>query len=284
MQKILFLIVINSIALCCFGQSGMNITDKKSNPEHAHPLVVGHRGGFDSSLPENSIGLFDFTYENACSKPIGIEFDIRESASGSLFIMHDSTVDRTTKGIGKINSLKDDYIKTLFLKDRNGNLTNGKIPMFSEVLQHFKDKNIMLMLDVKGKIYPEVIKMVVDMKMESKCILLTFSQNNTKLVKESTGTILISALIVNKAGWQSILNLQIPARQLIAYVNKETPQEVKNEILQNNVLVMTDISESIYNNSKHYEPEYYKNILAKMQLGIMITDYPVFVNKLFCTE
>lgn len=276
--------MVNSIAIACFGQSTINIADNKSNPEQAQPLLVGHRGGFDCSLPENSMAQFDFTYENACSKPIGIEFDIRESASGSLFIMHDSTVDRTTNGNGKINLLKDDYIKTLFLKDRNGNLTNGKIPMFSEVLRHFEDKNIMLMLDVKGKIYPEVIRMVTDLKMESKCILLTFSQNNTKLAKELTGTILISTLVVNKAAWQAVLKLQIPSRQLIAYVNKEAPQEVINEILQNNVLVMKDMSESIYNNSKHYDPEFYKNILTKMQLGIMITDYPMYVNKLFCAE
>jgi glycerophosphoryl diester phosphodiesterase len=284
MQKILFLFLINSIAIACFGQSEINIADKKSNPEPAQPIVVGHRGGFDSSLPENSIALFNFTNENACSKPIGIEFDIRESASGSLFIMHDSTVDRTTNGNGKIALLEDSYLKTLFLRDRNGNLTNEKIPMFSEVLQHFKDKNIMLMLDVKGKIYPKVIEMVAEMKMESKCILLTFSQNNTKLVKELTGAILISALIVNKAGWQSILKLQIPGQQLIAYVTKETPQDVISEIYRNNVLVMTDMSESINNNSKYYEPEYYKNILTKMQLGIIITDYPVFMNKLFCGE
>lgn len=284
MRKILFLFVINIVAISCFSQSRVIADGKKSNPQLAQPLVVGHRGGFDSRLPENSIALFDFTYNNACSKPIGIEFDIRESASGSLFIMHDSTIDRTTNGYGKINLLSDSYLKTLVLKDRNGNLTSEKIPMFSEVLQHFVDKNIMLMLDVKGKIYPKVIEMVAHMKMESKCILLTFSQSNTKLVRESTETIFISTLVVNKADWQSLLKLQIPSRQLIAYVNKETPQNVISEIFQNNVLVMTDMSESIYNNSKHSDPEYYKSFLAKMQLGIMITDYPLYVNKLFCGE
>jgi hypothetical protein len=152
------------------------------------------------------------------------------------------------------------------------------------VLKHFQDKNIVLMLDVKGKIYPKVIRLVSEMKMESKCILLTFNQNNTKLVMENTDKIMISALVENNSDWESILKLQIPDQQLIAYVSKETPLDLINEIYKTKVLVMTDMSESIYNNSKQYVPGYYKDFLKKKHLGIMITDYPLFVNKIFCIE
>jgi glycerophosphoryl diester phosphodiesterase len=263
-----------------FSQSDLNVAQKNTTMGQALPLIVGHRGGFDSKLPENSLALFDFTYNNACSKPIGIEFDIRESASGSLFILHDSTVDRTTNGIGKITELKDSYIEALFLRDRNGELTTEKVPTFMEVLKHFQGKKCMLMLDIKGKIYPKVIRMVQEMKMESKCILLTFNQNNTNLVKANTDQIMISALVKNEVDWESLLNLQIPGRQLIAYVNKDAPLELLNEIRQNQVLIMTDFSESIHNNSQPFDPEYYRDYLAKMQLGIIITDYPVNVNRL----
>jgi glycerophosphoryl diester phosphodiesterase len=271
-------------ALCGFCQSGQDVLKKEIFFDQYFPLIVGHRGGFDSKLPENSISLFNFTYENACSKPIGIEFDIRESASGSLFILHDSTVDRTTNGTGKIALLNDSYIGMLFLKDRNGNVTKEKIPLFSEVLRHFQGKNIMLMLDVKGKIYPKVIRMVEEMGMASKCILLTFNQINTRLVKETTGIILISALVRNKADWESLLKQQIPSQQLIAYANKETPLDLISEISQNKVMVMADMSENIYNNSQHFDPEYYRNYLTRMNLGIIITDYPLHVNKLFCKD
>lgn len=255
-----------------------------SQSDSINPLVVGHRGGFDASLPENSMAMFDFTFQNACQKPIAIEFDIRESATGSLYLMHDSTVDRTTNGSGKINLLTDSYLKTLFLKDRNGNITLEKIPLFSDVLQHYQDKNIILMLDVKGKIYPKVISMVTEMEMESKCILLTFNRSNTRLVKESTNSILISALVLNKADWDSILKLQIPEKQLIAYVNKKTPPELISEISQSKVLLMTDTSEGIYNNSKPYNPDYYTDFLKEMHLGIIISDYPVKVSTIFCRK
>jgi glycerophosphoryl diester phosphodiesterase len=266
---LLFVLIIHAIFADC--QSGIN-----------NPLIVGHRGGFDASLPENSIAMFDFTFHNACRQPIAVEFDIRESATGSLYLMHDSTVDRTTNGSGKINLLPDSYIKTLFLKDRNGETTKEKIPLFADVLQHFKDKNIILMLDVKGKIYQKVISQVSDMKMESKCILLTFNQSNTKLVKENTSEILISALVITKEDWESLNELQIPVKQLIAYVSNETPPELISEICRNKVRVMTDMSEGIYNNSKPYDPDYYREVLEKIHLGIIISDYPVVVNRLFC--
>lgn len=284
MPKTVPLFIILAYTYSAYCQINKNVTPLINLTGQFKPLIVGHRGGFDSDLPENSIKVFDFTYESSCMKPIAIEFDIRESLNGSLFIMHDSILDRTTNGTGKITLLPDNYIKTLFLNDKNGNLTNEKIPLFSDVLRHFQDKDIMLMLDVKGKIYPKVISLVTEMKMESKCIVLTFSRDNTKLVKETTGKILISALVLKNADWESLLKLQIPSQQLIAYVSKETPTELINEIYQNKVLVMTDLSESIHNSSRHYEPDYYKDFLSKMHLGIMITDYPLYVNNIFCKK
>jgi hypothetical protein len=94
----------------------------------------------------------------------------------------------------------------------------------------------------------------------------------------------ISALVQNKTDWESLLKLQIPSQQLIAYISKETPPELISEIYQRNILLMTDMSESIFNNSNFYAPEYYSNFLAHMHLGIMITDYPLYVNKIFCKE
>jgi hypothetical protein len=93
---------------------------------------------------------------------------------------------------------------------------------------------------------------------------------------------LISALVRNKADWESILKLQIPEKQLIVYVSKETPQDLISEINQSKVLLMTDMSEGINNNSKPYNPYYYKDFIKKMHLGIIISDYPVMVSNIFC--
>lgn len=248
------------------------------------PLIVGHRGGFDSSLPENSISIFDYTFKNACKLPVAIEFDIRESASGSLFIMHDPTVDRTTNGVGNISDLTDTYIESLFLRDRNGNLTSEKVPLFSFVLSRFQGKNIILMLDIKGSVMQKVVNLVKLMKMESNCILLTFSRENTELAKNIAGTMMISALVENQNDWELVRGLHIPDQQLIAYISEQTPEGLLQQITGSKVLLMTDMSEGLRNRSNHYEQYYYRNFIKNKQLGICISDYPVFVNKLFCSD
>lgn len=284
MQNIISLLFVFAFAFTATSQSNIDAPQILSGKNYAGPVIVGHRGGFDASLPENSISLFDFTYENSCLKPIAIEFDIRESASGNLYIMHDTMVDRTTNGIGKITNLTDNYIETLFLRDRNGVLTIERVPRFADVLQHFQDKNIILMLDVKGKILQKVITLVTQMHMESKCILLTFSRGNTKLAKEIAGKMMISALVQNEDEWNSLLALQIPRQQLIAYVSEETPIELIHEINNSNVLLMTDMSEGVRNKSNRYNSDYYKNFITKLHLGILISDYPLYVAKLFCNQ
>jgi glycerophosphoryl diester phosphodiesterase len=282
MYKILFLCILLILPVLAHCQSAINSTLLPIPDTFTGPLIVGHRGGFDVGLPENSVLLFDHTLENACRTPISIEFDVRKSASGSLYIMHDETVDRTTNGSGKISNLPDNYIDSLRLKDRSGTLTSGRIPLFIEILQHYKTKNIILMLDVKGPILTQVIKQVQVMQMESKCILLTFTQENTKLAMQNTSTMMISALVQNRDQWNSLLGLNIPPAQLIAYINKDTPDELLNEISARKVLLMTDMSESIRNNSSRFGAGYYTGLSVTRKIGVIITDYPLYVNSLFC--
>lgn len=66
------------------------------------PLLVGHRGGFYDSFPENSLALFQHTKTNACLSHLMIEVDIRQGKEGTLWIMHDETLDRTTNAKGNI--------------------------------------------------------------------------------------------------------------------------------------------------------------------------------------
>src|SRR4051812_12494742 len=76
-------------------------------------LICGHRGGFYPLLPENSMAAFEFTANRYNPSRVVVEFDIRKSKDGTLFIMHDETVDRTTNGTGKTSELSDAYLETL---------------------------------------------------------------------------------------------------------------------------------------------------------------------------
>lgn len=76
-------------------EGGAKPADARARPAE----VVAHRGG----KPENTLSAF----KAALADPaVGtIEMDVQVSKDGELFIIHDSTVDRTTNGKGLVNDL-----------------------------------------------------------------------------------------------------------------------------------------------------------------------------------
>lgn len=64
------------------------------------PLIVAHRGLLHHA-PENTLANF-----RACLElRLGFEFDVQRTKDGQLVCMHDSAVDRTTNGTGRIAEL-----------------------------------------------------------------------------------------------------------------------------------------------------------------------------------
>ena len=72
--------------------------------------VVAHRGGVALGPPENTLPAIAKAIEVGADL---IEVDIRETADGTLVLMHDNTVDRTTDGRGLISELTADAIARL---------------------------------------------------------------------------------------------------------------------------------------------------------------------------
>ncbi len=107
--------------------------------------VVAHRGS-SSDRPENTIAAFQRAIEVGAT---AIEIDIRTTADGQLVLMHDASVDRTTNGTGKVNSLTWSELEKL---DAGSHLDkkfkNARIPLFRDALTLCKDR-IDLLLDLK---------------------------------------------------------------------------------------------------------------------------------------
>lgn len=98
-------------------------------------LVVSHRGD-NLSAPENTIASAQKAVAMGADY---IEFDVRQSADGVLYVMHDETVDRTTNGTGLIAEMTSDEIDRLdagswFSPDFSGE----KVPRLEDFLSHIK--------------------------------------------------------------------------------------------------------------------------------------------------
>ena len=67
-------------------------------------VVIGHRGA-KALKPENTLDAISTAF--GCHADM-VEVDVRLSKDGALVLMHDETVDRTTKGSGKVEDLSQE--------------------------------------------------------------------------------------------------------------------------------------------------------------------------------
>ena len=114
------------------------------NPAH----VVGHRGLLKTA-PENTLANF-----RAClDLRLGFEFDVQRTRDGHLVCLHDSSLDRTTDGQGKVADHTLDQLRPLdagrwFAPEFAGE----RVPTIDEVLNllgKHRDKSVLAAVDIK---------------------------------------------------------------------------------------------------------------------------------------
>ncbi len=77
--------------------------------ENSRPLVFAHRGG-GGLIPENTLEAFVYSARMGVDV---LELDIHSTSDGTLVVMHDAAVDRTTDGRGRVNELTLEAVKKL---------------------------------------------------------------------------------------------------------------------------------------------------------------------------
>ena len=65
------------------------------------PQIVAHRGDTEH-FPENSLPAFEAAWRRGITH---VEFDVQLSADGVPFVIHDASLDRTTRATGDVRLL-----------------------------------------------------------------------------------------------------------------------------------------------------------------------------------
>ncbi|MFJ8247117.1 glycerophosphodiester phosphodiesterase [Peribacillus asahii] len=105
--------------------------------------LSAHRGA-QVAAPENTLeaitqaGLLGYGF---------VEIDVQKTKDGQYILMHDTTVDRTTTGSGKVKDLTLDQIQSFDIEDKEGNVTDYKVPTLEEVLEEAHKYNIGINFD-----------------------------------------------------------------------------------------------------------------------------------------
>jgi glycerophosphoryl diester phosphodiesterase len=180
-------------------------------------LVSAHRGGGDiAGYPENAVESFQYLVEQC---EAWIECDVRETADGVLFLMHDETLERTTTGFGSASERSWEYISDLKLKDNYGKITDFSPPSLEEVLTWNSEKGqTVLTLDIKPDVsYKDLLSQVKKHNQLEHCIAIVYSFNQAKALRKLNKDIVISLPIRGMDEWKRFEELGIEADRIIAF-------------------------------------------------------------------
>ncbi|MDG6910069.1 MAG: hypothetical protein JRN08_06840 [Nitrososphaerota archaeon] len=121
------------------------------------PMVVAHRGA-SGHMPENTLASFELALE---MKADMIELDVHPCKDGTLVVMHDETVDRTTGASGRISEMSLEEIRGFDAAAKSSLGRREPVPTFAEVLERYS-KRIPIAVEVKhgSSVYPGVEKRV----------------------------------------------------------------------------------------------------------------------------
>jgi glycerophosphoryl diester phosphodiesterase len=143
-------------------------------------IVIAHRGCHEpapwhgwGSAPENSA----LALQRCADMGVDVmETDVHKTRDGYLVIIHDDTVDRMTEGKGAVETLTLAQIKALHLRANEGGpdapLTDQTMLTLEEMLARARGR-IVLNLDVKAMIYPEVVDAVLRAGAQDRVIVKT---------------------------------------------------------------------------------------------------------------
>ncbi len=105
-----FILTMSAIYVYLAASTGEKATERVIfNQKNSRPLVFAHRGG-GGLFPENTLLAFED------SAKLGVDFlelDVHSTADGTLVVLHDGSVDRTTDGSGKISEMTLAEVKKL---------------------------------------------------------------------------------------------------------------------------------------------------------------------------
>ena len=200
------------------------------------PMVSQHRGGPMPGYPENAIETLD----NALKYGPGVmEVDVATLADGTMVLMHDYTLDRTTTGKGKLSTVGWEDVKNLNLVDDTGAVTDFGVPLLKDVLLWAKGRAI-LNLDIKkGTNFVKVMDVVTETGSQDHVMAITYSLDQAVKFNKIAPNTMLSVRIRNTEELASVQAVGIPLNRVVAWAGlRLLPRDAYDMLHANGLMVM----------------------------------------------
>ncbi|MEJ8660626.1 glycerophosphodiester phosphodiesterase [Streptomyces sp. MS1.AVA.4] len=154
-------------------------------PEGAPVTVVAHRGA-SSSAPENTMFAQEVGRRSGADF---IENDVQLTKDGVPYLLHDTTVDRTTDGTGDIRTLTAAQLDTLDAGSWfSPHFAGARVPTLAAQLADLRTRGGSLLLEVKRADTREQVAAMIDVvraeKMTDRVFVQSFEPRHLRWVHE----------------------------------------------------------------------------------------------------
>lgn len=246
--------------------------------EKGKTVISGHRGTVEFGLPENSIAAFEKVLEHT---PAFFEIDPRLTKDSVVILMHDATLDRTTTGTGKVADHTWEELKELRLKDKDGRVTEHRIPTLTEVIEWARGKAI-LNLDRKDVPMAITAQLLHEHDAHAFVMVTVHAAEQARFYLDAHEGQVLSAHIKTVEQFEEYREAGIPFNRMIAYIGPDIkPENQQLYQLLNAEGVMCMISsaptyDKLPNEAERAEA--YRAIIAD-GASILESDFPIEVGK-----
>lgn len=187
------------------------------------PEIIGHRG-VPSMAQENSLAGAEMAFKVGATM---VECDIYLMRDGNIVIMHDSTLDRTTNGEGKMTDQTAETIKKYVIDSASA--PTQPIPLLDDYFECFRDTGKVIVVELKSsdfKLIKPLAELIKKYDMERQVVIIAFSKDMIAAMRRECPDISVN-----------FLTSSITA-------NEQRSLEVAGEILQNVIPINTAYSPS----------------------------------------
>jgi glycerophosphoryl diester phosphodiesterase len=142
---------------------------------------VAHRG-FSAVAPENTLAALTAAVSAGAD---GCEFDVAGCADGTVVLMHDATVDRTTNGTGAVADLSLEQLKQLDAGSwKHPRFAGETVPTLEEALRLLKKTNCCPVIELKADgICEPVVRAIRQQGMVNRAAVIAFRQEAVQEVR-----------------------------------------------------------------------------------------------------
>ena len=278
-MKRMMTILAASIAMTTFTGSGFAAEQGEaskviSKQEQQKMVNVAHRGA-SGHAPENTMEAFQKGFE---MKSDYIEIDVQMTKDGELVVIHDTSVNRTTNGTGKVGDLTLEEIRQLDAGSWFSEAYAGeKVPTFAEVLDTYRGK-VGILIELKApELYPGVEAKVAEalnernMSMANNNKIIIQSFNHESMEKSKALLPNLSHGVLTGGSWADVTEEQLAQFATYADYFNPTMHIVTDELV-------SDVHEAgmeIYPYTSRSQEQALR--LFALDVDGIITDYPEHV-------